>query len=189
MPKVILWDADGVVLKRAAEYFSVRAAREHGLPLEKVTAFFKTTFRECQLGKRNLLFELDKVLKDWGWQGSADEFLAYWFSTDEVDQEVMAVVRDLQSQGVVCCLATDQEHYRAKHIREALALGQQFDRCFFSYELGFSKEDPAFFHKVLEKLGCAPEDVQFWDDDQKNVDVAKSVGIDARLYTNLAGIN
>jgi hypothetical protein len=62
MSKVILLDADGVVLKKGVEYFSVRFAREYGAPLEEITAFFKNEFRLCQENKLDLKEELAKRL-------------------------------------------------------------------------------------------------------------------------------
>jgi len=183
MPKVVLWDADGVTIERS-EYFSQRFAREHGAPEAVVVVFFKGPYRLCQTGKADLKDELAKVLPSWGWQGSVDEFLAYWFAGDKVSEPVVAQVRELQAQGVVCCLATDQEQYRAKYVREQL-FKDAFDQYFFSYQLGYSKEEPAFFEAVVRQLGVSPSEVVYWDDDQKNVDAAKLAGIDARLYTKI----
>jgi putative hydrolase of the HAD superfamily len=188
MPKVILWDADGVTLERQKEYFSQRFARGYRAPLEDVTNFFKANYRRCQAGELDLKQELAAVLPTWGWQASVDEFLAYWFSTDMPDQAVLAKVAEFRAQGIACYLATDQEKYRAANIRETLDFGKLFDRCFFSYELGVSKEEPEFFTKILAELKVQPNEVVFWDDDMKNVEAAKAVGIDARFYASIEDI-
>jgi putative hydrolase of the HAD superfamily len=153
--------------------------------MDEVTDFFKTAYRTAQLNQVDLKQELTPLLARWGWQGSVDEFLEYWFSTDVPDQAVLAKVKEFRDQGVVCCLATDQEKYRAQNITDTLGFGQLFDHCFYSYQLGVSKEDPEFFNKIIAELGVAPGEVVFWDDDKKNVEAAKAAGLDARFYTSL----
>jgi putative hydrolase of the HAD superfamily len=189
MPKVILFDADGVTLKRQSEYFSQRFAREHGAPIDEVTNFFKGMYRHCQAGKSDLQEELAILLPQWGWQKSVEEFLKYWFSADVPDQDVLDKVQDFRRQGSTCCLATDQEKYRAQYIREKLGFDGIFDHCFFSSEIGYSKEEPEFFTRVLTALAVSPGEARFWDDDMKNVEAAKSVGIDARFYTGIEDLS
>ncbi len=52
-----------------------------------------------------------------------------------------------------------------------------FQRTFFSYELGRLKHDPKAFLKVLDELALPPQQCLFIDDDPKNVQAARSVGI------------
>jgi putative hydrolase of the HAD superfamily len=189
MPKVILFDADGVTLKRQSEYFSQRFAREHGAPIDEVANFFKSTYRQCQRGKADLKEELAKLLPQWGWEKSVEEFLEYWFAADIPDTEVLNKVQEFRAQGIICCLATDQDKYRSQYIREKLGFSTVFDRCFFSCEIGHSKEDPEFFTRVLTALAVSPEETRFWDDDMKNVEAAKSVGLDARFYTGIEDLS
>lgn len=187
--KVMLFDADGVTLKRQVEYFSQRFAREHGAPLDEVTAFFKEKFRTSQLGKADLKLELEPLLPVWGWHKGADAFLEYWFSTDAPDREVLEKVAEFRAQDIACYLVTDQEKYRAAYIRNVLGFSKLFDDCFFSCELGFSKEQPEFFSKVLERMNLSASEALYWDDDQKNIDAAKSIGIDARFYGSITDLN
>ncbi len=187
--KAILFDADGVVLKKTAEYFSVKFAREHGAPLAEVTEFFKTTFRRCQEGKLDLKEELGKLLPGWGWKGTTEEYLEYWFTTDAIiDPEVLKIVGEYRSRGVACYLATDQEKYRAEYLRKKLGLESKFDGLFFSSELGYSKEQPEFFEAALKHMGLAAAEILYIDDDAKNVEVAKGLGIDARFYKSIEDI-
>jgi putative hydrolase of the HAD superfamily len=183
MPKAMLLDVDGVVLKKGTEYFSVRFAREYGAPAGEVTAFFKNEYRQCQLGKLDLKEELVKRLPVWGWSKSTEEFLEYWFGGDEIDEEVLAVAQELRAEGIPCYLATDQEKYRKEFLTKKLA--GKLDGFFISSEIGHSKSEPEFFTTVLEKLALPAAEVEYWDDDQENVDVAKAVGIDAHFYASL----
>lgn len=56
------------------------------------------------------------------------------------------------------------------------------DKYYFSWSLKSKKNKPEFFEKIIEELRVAPEEIVFIDDEQQNIDAAKSLGINARLY-------
>jgi HAD superfamily hydrolase (TIGR01509 family) len=177
--KVLLLDADGVVLNKG-EYFSERFAREHDVPLESVRTFFAGPFGGCQTGEKDLKEEIRPYLEAWNWQGSVDDFLAYWFQDVQVDPNIEPIIKELRDKGVRSYLASNNEHYRARKIEAKL--GDMLDGCFFSADLKSKKENPDFFKYIIEKLEVEPMDAAFVDNDQKNVDAAASLGIRAYLY-------
>lgn len=184
--KTLLLDADGVTLQKLG-YFSEHFSREHGVPLEDMTPFYKNEFRLCQTGKADLKEEVVKYLPKWRWDKGADAFLDYWFTTDaKADDRVFEVVQALRNQGVKVYLATDQERYRAQYLIDKLDFANKLDGCFFSCNLGYQKSEPEYFQKIMQELGVSADKLVYWDDDQKNVDVAKALGIDARFYHDFA---
>jgi putative hydrolase of the HAD superfamily len=54
-----------------------------------------------------------------------------------------------------------------------------FDRLFLSFQLGLVKPDAAIFHRVVDDFGFEPDEILFLDDNQINVDSARSVGLRA----------
>ena len=187
MTKAILFDADGVVLKKYKEYFvSQYFARKYNAPADEVNEFFKNAFRACQRGKLDLKEELAKHLPRWNWPNGVDAFLEYWFTSDAtIDPEVMEEVEKIREKGFKCYLVSDQEKERANYLMEQLGLKNEFARCFFSYQLGHMKSEPEYFKEIFKITGLEPEEFIYFDDDQKNVDVATSLGINAHLYTNI----
>lgn len=180
----ILFDADGVTLVKH-KFFDEKFSEEYGIPLDKIRHFFKNEFRICQQGKADLKTELAKYLPAWGWQKSVDDFLAYWFATDIPDAAVLNFIQDIRAKGTKCYLASDQEKYRAEYFLSNLGFGKKFDKCFFSCDLGCNKSEKEFFEKVLEDLNLKPVELTYWDDDLKNVEVSKGLGINARLWEGL----
>lgn len=186
--KCILFDADGV-LTLPEEVFSVVYARSHALDPEPFEEFFRSEWQPIVTGKKDLKEHISANPELWQWNGSTDELLDYWFKTEDVrNEELLKLIGELDSRGIPCYLATDQEKYRATYMKEKMFNGL-FKDYFVSAELGTTKTDPGFFELVLERLsiqytGLEPSDVIFFDDSQSKVETAKAVGIDARLFSN-----
>jgi len=187
MIKTILLDADGVAIRKRERFFSERFAERYHIPLAEIMPFFKNEMRQTFVNKADLKEVLLPYLKTWKWEGSVDEFLAYWFAEESPrDEIVIAYVQDLRAKGVRCYLATDREKYWAHYLLETTGLKNAFDGFFFSYDVGHEKDSADYFLEVSRRLGLPPTEVSYWDDDQKNVDVAQSVGIDAHFWTDLS---
>ena len=52
-----------------------------------------------------------------------------------------------------------------------------FDKSYFSFAEHLEKPDPRFFELILDHEGLLPEETLFIDDTEKNIKVAKSLGI------------
>ena len=53
------------------------------------------------------------------------------------------------------------------------------EKSTLSFVEGALKPDPQFFLRGIEKIGFKPEEILFFDDQQKNIDAARNVGIQA----------
>jgi len=180
MIKALLIDGDGATLKKT-KYFSDVYAEEYHLPEEKLRPFFKDKFRLCQRGKADLKQEVQPYLKDWGWKGTVDEFLDYWFHTQTIpNQPMIELLQSLRTRGIKCYLCTDQEKYRASYISETLHFKDYFDDCFYSCDLGFNKSQKDFFEILIKKLGLKPEEIIYFDDE--DIEMAREVGINASIF-------
>ena len=111
-----------------------------------------------------------------------DRPYSHQHAEDNIDQTLLAIARQLRSRGIKVYLATDQEKYRTKYMREVM-FPDQLDGMFVSCELGYLKKQPEYFRLVLDKLpGIDPKDVLFFDDSQDKIDSARAAGINAELY-------
>lgn len=91
--------------------------------------------------------------------------------------ELVAAVPDGVLTGVLS--NTNQLHW--EHQADAPVIQKLFDCYFLSFELGLVKPDAAIFRRVAAELGLDPAEIVFLDDNQLNVNGARSVGIDAHL--------
>ncbi|MBU0978371.1 HAD-IA family hydrolase [Patescibacteria group bacterium] len=183
MTKAIIFDTDGMVV--ITNMFSVKFCEEYQVSYEVVLPFFKNEFQPCLIGEADLKEQIKPYLEKWGWKKSVDDFLEYWFKAEHnIDKRVTDLIEKLRLVGVKCYLATNQEKYRTEYIRNQMGLGKIFDKIFSSAEVGFKKPQSEFFDKVMNEIGLEKNEVQFWDDTEKNVLGAKDFGIDARQYRN-----
>ncbi|NTW29673.1 MAG: HAD-IA family hydrolase [Candidatus Moranbacteria bacterium] len=178
--KAILLDIDGLLLKKQ-RYFSEIYSEQCGVPTESILPFFRSAFGRCQVGAADLKEELLPYLEAWKWNGTVEAFLEYWFSFCILDDDVMSVVRSLRRDGLKCYVVSQQEKYRTEYIRKNVIPDDEIDGSFYSFELGMPKSDTRFFDAVLEALHLPPEAVVFFDDEEENVEVGRSLGITSVL--------
>lgn len=62
---------------------------------------------------------------------------------------------------------------------QELGLAGRFEHFFASHLIGKIKPDIEIFEHVLDELACAPNHILYVDDNQPNVDTARSLGIQA----------
>lgn len=188
--KVILFDVDGVVLFPRDKYFSQRLKEDgYNINDEKVGQFFKSQYHDIVVGKSDLKEELSKVIDVWGWKGTVDEILQYWFSYENrINPDVMELVQYLRQDGVKCYLASDHSQYRKQDLLDGVGLSEYFDGAFFSSDVGNTKEEKEYYEKVLKQIDVTSEEVMFADDDSKNVEVAKSVLPNSFVFTTVENL-
>jgi len=180
--KAILFDADGVVITNKFN-FSRQVERDYGIPLSKTIPFFEGDFKPCMTGAADLKEELAKHVKDWGWKGTIDELLDYWFKCEHnISEKLVETIQKIRAKGIKCYLATNQEKYRTTYLIEKMGFGNSFDGVFSSAHIGHKKPSEQYFTNIIDKLDLRPEEIMFWDDSKENVDAAKKLGFDARFY-------
>ena len=64
---------------------------------------------------------------------------------------------------------------------DGYTVADYFDTLFLSCDLHVQKPDPAIFDRVTAELGCAPEEILFFDDSEENCRVAAAKGWQVRL--------
>ena len=186
MTKVVLFDLDGIVMVGRKEYFSARYAREHGVPQEDVNEFFEGQFKRCSFGQCDLKEEILPYLQKWKWPGTVDGFIQEWFSAEStVDNRVLGIIDALRKSGRMCYVASRQEKHRMQYLWDQVGLSHHFDGTFCTCDIGFDKSQREYWDCVIAALGLPPEEIMFFDDTQKNVDMAKEMGIDAHFYDGI----
>lgn len=189
MSKILLIDADGILIKRKG-YGADYALRQVGLDPEERSDFFKGPFLDCERGKLDIKQVLPEYLESWGWKEGVDKFLQIWFDyEDNPDNKVLDFIQELRQKNIYCCIIADQEKYRMDYIKNEMGFADKFDKVFCSCDLGFLKTEEGFWESVYNDLKknfpeLKKENVFAWDDDKDNVAKALEFGFGAEVYDN-----
>jgi putative hydrolase of the HAD superfamily len=105
----------------------------------------------------------------------------------EVDQDVLAVVRDARATGLPVALATNATDLLRDDLA-ALGLTDEFDAVFSSWEMKIHKPAPSFYERACAALGLAPQWVLFVDDDDRAVRAARAAKMLAYRWTGADGV-
>ena len=183
--KAVIFDADGMIVLHVPRFSSV-LEKERGIPLERTKLFFEGPFQLCLVGKADLREELSKVIGQWGWQDTVDDLMEFWFSPAlaPIDTRFEGLIRQLRATGVKTYLATNNEKYRTKNLIEERGLGAWFDGVFSSSHVGAKKRSAEFLEYLLKSTKHRKEEVEYWDDDPKNIEGVKAFGLSTHLYTD-----
>jgi putative hydrolase of the HAD superfamily len=184
--RAVLWDADGV-LQRTTTAWEERVAAVVGP--ERVAALADDLWSvstQALIGEVDFADHVERVVERQGLTDRREALLATWRDIEPVAEvhEVLARVR----RSVPCHLASNQDSYRARVMREHLRYGDVLDGLFFSCEVGAAKPDAAFFDTVVATLGLAAPEVLLIDDVAANVAAARAAGLRAEQWHHDRGV-
>lgn len=97
------------------------------------------------------------------------------------------LIADARAAGLALHVASNYPVW-IEELRGVFALDERFDGVWASCHLGVRKPDPAFYERLLEKVGVPAEACLFADDRQVNVDAAAAAGLRAHLFTSAADL-
>ncbi len=177
----VLLDADGVLQDLPGGWY---AAMEPYLG-DRAREFLHRTWADelpTLTGEGDYLPLLEATLREYGVTAPVEEvYAAVWHRIDEVPT-TFEVVAALRRAGYGVHLATNQERHRGSYMHDVLGYRDRFDVCAYSWEVGAAKPDPEFFHRVVRRIGVAADEVLFVDDNEVNVEGARTAGLVAEHW-------
>jgi len=86
------------------------------------------------------------------------------------------LLRDLRPNHTLACLS-NTNIVQWNSLRERLSIDDYFQHVFLSYEIGKMKPEPDVYAYVIDKLGCRPNEIAFFDDYEANVKAGIAAGM------------
>jgi len=172
--RALLMDADGVMQYPRRGWLTEMLRLGGPRFLADVFRTEKTTLT----GQVDLYPLLAELLERDGRECTPDDILEVWCRIDP-DELMLRMIDRVRTAGVVTALATNQQSYRGSYMLANLPYDDHFDHQFHSFQVGLAKPDPAYFTRVTEALGVAPEEAVFVDDMEVNVRGARRAGLRA----------
>ena len=116
----------------------------------------------------------------------AETFFRIWTCYFRIHHEVLPMVESLLGRAKVALISNTNE-IQWRFLRPQLPLLERFSDRVLSYELGLAKPDPEIFRAALRRVGNPPpESCAFFDDMLPFVQVARTLGIQAEVFTDAA---
>ncbi len=186
--KAVIFDIDWVLI--TSWYSFGKYLQKYYLDnTDDMQDFFCWEFKDTSIWKKDLKEILKPILEKWNWTLWIEKFLELWFLMDgKVDKRVLNLAQTLREKGIICWVASNQEKYRKKYILEKMWFSKLFDKSYFSCDLWVSKPSQEYYSKMLADLNLLFDEVIFIDDDEKNVEGARSIGIESILYKDFSDI-
>lgn len=188
--KAVIWDMGGVIVR--TEDWSPRERWEARLGMPKLgltlLVFEGEMGAKAALGKANN----EDV---WRWIGQELDLseadlirlqVDFW-REDRVDYDLVDYIRDLQEHLKTGMITNAWPEVRG-WLENEWGIADAFDEIVTSAEEHMIKPDPEIYHLALDRLEVEPAEAIFIDDFQRNVDGARSVGMQALLFKSSAQI-
>jgi glucose-1-phosphatase len=171
---------DGVLCRYRIERRLARLASWSGRSPDAIhAAIWRSGFEdEAERG----VLSADDYLKEFGERLGYPLTAAQWVEARraaiEPDIAVLALARQLNTERMVG-MFTNNPWLLKRHLAEVFpAVPDIFGpRAIFSAELGRSKPDPEAFRRLASRLGCAPDEMLYVDDDATYVAGAREAGL------------
>lgn len=179
---VIVSDLYGVQLKRDETVMLSDFRQISALPEADVAFAIKNAGREAlKVGSISVEQYVRELNLQLGTKLSVPEVREIWNRSLAVNKPMVALLRKLEEKGFVVILLSN---LNAFDWQDAATLGLSGFERVLSYEVGMKKPDPRIFQLALTKTGMPAESHLYIDDQQRNVDVAESLGMKALRFTS-----
>lgn len=184
MVKGIIFDLNGVFIQ--SPFLSDRLKNDYGVNSDEFLSALKQIMGIVRLPSAPPIYELFKThLVNWGVDLSEEEFYKYWFEAEKENVELTRFAQKLKSRGIDLYILSNNFKERADYYdKNLLFIKELFKKVYYSWQTGFLKTDRRAYELLLEENNLKGEECLFYDDSSENIEIAKSLGINATLYTN-----
>lgn len=186
MIKAVVFDWFGVMTPTRGLDSSQRLSADFGIPLEQARSFFLEQSAVLKIGKiteQDFWSAFEVKFPD-ALPGDKDRiWLDIHASTP--DPNMLKLVHTLKSSGVITAVLSNTFPVTANAIRRS-DYYDVFDTVFLSSETGLCKPNADFYELCIKEIGLMPEEILFIDDQQKNTDAAKELGMDVLVAKDIA---
>jgi HAD superfamily hydrolase (TIGR01509 family) len=188
MPKAVIFDLNGVFIQ--SKNLSDRIKEDYHVPTEEflpVLGQVMAVVRKPEGGDVFTLFE--PHLRKWNVKLNREQFLAYWFDAEHANDAMVSLAAELQRDGWRIFVLSNNFRERTEHYEKHFPFLAGFDHLYYSWQTGNVKPDERCFEQILEDNDLDPSDTYYFDDSDKNIAAARTLGIWAYRFEGPAQVS
>ena len=185
MIRAAIFDLNGIFLQ--SPKLSDRFAKDFGVPVAEFLPKLSEIMDMVRQPNAQPAFEYwAPVLKGWGVNLFEQEFWDYWFKAEVQSDVTIKFAKELRGKGIKVFILSNNFRERAEFYGHYPWMHDAVDKVYFSWQTGFVKPDPRAWEMVLKENALAPAECIYFDDQEKNLKAAESVGIRSFIFTDEA---
>lgn len=123
-------------------------------------------------------------IEEWGISFDEKQFWDYWFNAEKESSEMISLAQEIKQKDVKVIILSNNFKERSNFYNEYPALNQAVDKLYYSWKIGFVKPNPEAWKYVLDANDLKPEECIYFDDQDKNLKAAESLGIKAYMFVD-----
>jgi HAD superfamily hydrolase (TIGR01509 family) len=183
MIKATIFDLNGIFLQ--SPKLSDRFAKDFGISQEEFLPRLSEIMDKVRQPDAGRAFDYWRpVLENWKVNFTEEKFWEYWFKAEVPSEKMIEFARKLRSQGIKVFILSNNFKERAEYYGQYSWIHEAVDKVYFSWRTGYVKPDPRAWSLLLAENDLEAEDCIYFDDQEKNLRAAESVGIKSFLFTN-----
>lgn len=182
MKKAIIFDLNGVFI--VSPKLSDRFANDFNVPAKEFLPALKEVMSKVrQPNGPSVYEEWRPYLQKWNVLLDETTLLKYWFDSESPDNKMIQLAKELKIAGYKIFVLSNNFRERSRHYTEKFAfMSEIFDGVYYSWQTGFVKPDVQAYENILRKEKLDSSECIYFDDSEKNIEVAQSLGIESYLF-------
>ena len=182
MLKAIIFDVNGVFIR--SPKLSERFEKKFGVREKDFLAALEEIMGKVRLpGAGDAFSYWFPHFEKWNVKLTEEEFFDFWFGAEKEVAEMVLLARELKNKRFKIFILSNNFKERTEYYDKNFPfLKEVANKIYFSWQIGYLKSDPNVYQLVIRENNLKPEECIFFDDSQKNVEVASSLGIKSFLF-------
>ena len=183
MIKAVIFDLNGIFVQAAK--LGRRLEKDFGVDNEVFLPKLHEIMHQIrQPGAGPAWKYWSQALKDWRLDFTEEYFWKYWFGGEKVSEKMVVFAKSLRKKNIKVFILSNNFKERSLYYNNYPWVHDAVDKTYFSWQTGFIKPDIRAWQLILTENNLKPEKCIYFDDQEKNLKAAESVGIKSFLFTN-----